>query len=67
MMLGESFVCPDSVIESTCKQSKFIEYPGDLDDIFGLHPDLRPTFYKIIIDVLQNSPIEPKRQKVPHR
>ena len=67
MMLGENFVCPDSVIESICKQSKFIEYPGDLDDIFGLRPDLRPTFYKIIIDVLQNSPIEPKRRKVSHR
>ena len=66
MMLGESFVCPDSVIESICKQSKFTEYPGDLDDIFGLRPDLRPTFYKIT-DVLQNSPIEQERRKVSHR
>ena len=56
-------MCPDSVIDSVCKQSKFVEYPGDLDDIFGLHPDLWPTFYKIIVEVLQNSPSEPKRRR----
>ncbi len=67
LMLGENFVCPDSVIDSVCKQSKFVEYPGDLDDIFGLRPELRPIFYKTIIDVLQNSPVEPKRRKVSHR
>jgi hypothetical protein len=66
-MLGENFVCPDSVIDFVCKQSKFVEYPGDLDDIFGLRPELRPTFYKIIIDVLQNSPVASKRRKVSHR
>ena len=59
-------MCPDSVIDSVCKHSKFVECPGDLDDIFGLRPDLRPTFYKIIIEVLQNSPAEPKRREVSH-
>ena len=67
LMIGESVVCPDSVIDSVCKQSKFVKSPGDLDDMFGLRPELRPIFYKIIIDVLQNSPVEPKRRKVSHR
>ena len=28
--------------------------------MFGLHPELQPIFYKIVLEVLQNSPIEAK-------
>ena len=58
-------LCPDSVIDSVCKQSKFVKSPGDLDDTFGLYPKLQPIFYRIIIDVLQNSPVEPEAKGVP--
>ena len=45
-MLGEGFVCPDCVVDAVCKQSKFVKDKEDLEDIFGLRPELRSIFLK---------------------
>ena len=54
-LFGPDSVCSDSLINHICSQAKFIKVEDDLN-FFALRPELRPLFFRIIIDVLSELP-----------
>ena len=64
IMFGPDSVCADSLIDHICTQAKFIRVKDDLDVFFSLRPELRPTFFRVIQDVLSGVAIPRKSQRV---
>ena len=63
LFLGEEAVCPESIIDNICTNSKFIKTKEDIDCIFGLRSELSDKFLNILLDVLSSSPASTKRQR----
>ena len=55
LLFGPDSVCSDSLIDHICSQAKFVKVEDDLS-FFALRPELRPLFFRIIIDVLSELP-----------
>lgn len=61
-IFGPDIVCSDSLIDHICSQAKFVKVEDDLQ-LFALRPELRPLFFRIIIDVLSELP-SAKRSRI---
>lgn len=62
-MIGEKAVCPNCVIDTICKEARFIRTKEDISDIVGLRPELQDTL-SVILDVLSVNPISRKRRRI---
>ena len=50
-IVGERFVCPDSVLNSICSNVKFISVINDMDN-FNLRQELKHRFFNVIMAIL---------------
>ena len=55
ILFGPDSVCSDSLIDHICSQAKFVKVEDDLN-FFALRPELRPLFFRVIMDVLSELP-----------
>ena len=62
-MIGETAVCPNCVIDTICKEARFIRTKEDISNIVGLRSELQDTFLTVILDILSLNPISSKRRR----
>ena len=60
-MLGQNFVCPDSVIDNICSNSKSICSVSGMNMYF-LRPELRQQFFTIVMSCVCDAPSAKKRR-----
>ena len=52
-ILGQQFVCPDSLITNICSSVKFISVANDMDT-FSLRRELKQRFFNVIIAIVDH-------------
>ena len=61
-MIGIDFVCPDSVLDKICEQSKYFSSVDDMK-IYGVRPEFRDKLFRVVMDVISSIPPPTKKYR----